>query len=81
MRFLGERWRIAPSVYYAIVARQKNPYMCCQKDKELRDEIRRVWGDNFGVYGARKVWHQLRREGRTITRCTVEVVPIFRTGR
>ncbi|KAB8124511.1 hypothetical protein D3W54_10365 [Komagataeibacter medellinensis] len=63
---------IAPSVYYAAVARQKNPCLRSQKDKELSDEIRRVWNDNFCVYGARKVWHQLRREGRTIARCTVE---------
>lgn len=63
---------IAPSVYYAAVARQKNPCLRSQKDKELSDEIRRVWNDNFCVYGARKAWYQLRREGRTIARCTVE---------
>ncbi|WP_148425101.1 IS3 family transposase, partial [Komagataeibacter europaeus] len=39
---------------------------------ELCDDIRRVWNDNFCVYGARKVWHQLRREGLDVARCTVE---------
>nr|MBS0964381.1 IS3 family transposase [Acetobacter persici] len=46
--------------------------MRSQKDKGLCDEIRRVWKDNFCVYGARKVWHRLRREGRNVARCTVE---------
>lgn len=41
---------IAPSVYYATVARQKNPSVCRQKDKELSDKIRIVWNDNFCVY-------------------------------
>lgn len=63
---------IAPSVYYASVTRQKNPCMRSQKDKGLCDEIRRVWNDNFCVYGARKIWYQFRREGRIIARCTVE---------
>lgn len=63
---------IAPSAYYAYRARQKNPCMRSQKDKELCDDIRRVWNDNFCVYGARKVWHQLRREGLDVARCTVE---------
>ncbi|GAL96359.1 hypothetical protein ATR1_039c0077 [Acetobacter tropicalis] len=46
---------IAPSVYYAPVARQKNPFVCNQKDKELCHEIGRIWNDNFRVYGVRKV--------------------------
>lgn len=46
---------IAPSAYYAYRARQKNPYVSNQKDKDLCHEIRRVWNDNFCVYGARKV--------------------------
>ncbi len=36
----------------------------------LRAEIRRVWEENFRVYGVRKVWRQLRREGIEIARCT-----------
>ena len=35
-------------------------------------QIRRVWEPNFGVYGARKVWRQLQREGVEVARCTVE---------
>ncbi|MBC9009792.1 transposase [Acetobacter tropicalis] len=46
--------------------------MCNQKNKELCHEIRRVWNDNFCVYGARKVWYQLKREGLDVARCTVE---------
>jgi transposase InsO family protein len=38
----------------------------------MREEIRRVWEANRQVYGARKVWRQLRREGIDIARCTVE---------
>lgn len=63
---------IAPSAYYATVARQKNQCVRSQKDKELCHEIRRVWNDNFCVYGARKVWYQLKREGLDVARCTVE---------
>src|SRR5690606_5810049 len=35
-------------------------------------EIERVWNENFRVYGVRKVWRQLRREGFAVARCTVE---------
>ena len=35
-------------------------------------EVQRVWDENFHVYGVRKVWHQLRREGFDVARCTVE---------
>ncbi len=35
-------------------------------------DIRRVWDQNFQVYGARKVWRQMCREGKPIARCTVE---------
>ena len=35
-------------------------------------EIRRVFGENFGVYGAPKIWAQLNREGIRVARCTVE---------
>jgi putative transposase len=43
-----------------------------RRDERLRGEIRRVWRDNRRVYGARKVWHQLRREGERVARCTAE---------
>jgi putative transposase len=50
---------------------------CSPAARQLRDaallvDIRRVHAANFGVYGARKVWHELRREGATVARCTVE---------
>jgi putative transposase len=41
-------------------------------DGELKTEIARVHAEHFGVYGARKVWRQLHREGITVARCTVE---------
>ena len=43
-----------------------------RRDSDLRPQIRRVWESNFGVYGARKVWRQLHREGVEVARCTVE---------
>ena len=43
-----------------------------QRDRVLMPEIRRVHDENFGVYGARKVWRQLLREKVTVARCTVE---------
>jgi putative transposase len=41
-------------------------------DAELRDQIQRVWDTNEQVYGAEKVWRQLRRDGIRVARCTVE---------
>src|SRR5680860_1545231 len=40
--------------------------------KELEGEKRRVFNENYSVYGARKVWRQLHREGHRVARCTVE---------
>jgi transposase InsO family protein len=42
-----------------------------RRDATLKGEVRRVFEANFRVYGVRKVWHQLRREGREVARCTV----------
>lgn len=42
------------------------------RDRELTATIKRVHKDNYGVYGARKVWRQLNREGIDVARCTVE---------
>jgi transposase InsO family protein len=64
---------IAPSTYYAHAARRADPARLAartQREVRLRDEIRRVWEANFRVYGVRKVWRQLRREGIAIARCT-----------
>ena len=43
----------------------------CQRDIELKPKIRQVWDDNWKVYGVRKTWRQLRREGVDVARCTV----------
>jgi transposase InsO family protein len=64
---------IAPSTYYEHAARRAAPArlpLRTQRDVRLRAEIRRVWEENFRVYGVRKVWRQLRREGIEIARCT-----------
>jgi putative transposase len=61
---------IAPSTYYAAKSRRSS--VRARRDEELKVEIRRVYEDNFGVYGVRKVWRQLRREGISVARCTVE---------
>jgi putative transposase len=64
---------IAPSTYYAAKKREENPPARDARDEELKIEIMRVWKEKGrGVYGARKVWHELRREGTDVARCTVE---------
>lgn len=66
---------IAPSTYYERKAQQANPERLsarARRDLELRVDIRRVWEENFRVYGVRKVWRQLNREGLRVARCTVE---------
>ena len=42
------------------------------RDQEVSTEVRQIFDDNYGVYGARKVWRQLQREGLQVARCTVE---------
>ena len=61
---------IAPSTYYA--AKSSPPSARRLRDQELKAHITRVHRDNFGVYGARKVWCQLNREGIRVARCTVQ---------
>ena len=66
---------IAPSTYYEYKAGAADPARLAprvRRDIELSGEIRRVWDENFRVYGARKVWRQLQREGIEVARCTVE---------
>jgi putative transposase len=63
---------VAPSTYYAVKAREREPSERALRDAGLLGEIRRVYEANYGVYGARKVWWQLQREGIDIARCTVE---------
>jgi putative transposase len=66
----GHGFSIAPSTYYK--SRAMPPSARAVADEQLLEQIRRVHADNYGVYGARKVWHQLRREGVPVARCTVE---------
>jgi len=61
---------IAPSTYYA--ARSRPPSARAIADERLGREIMRVHRENYGVYGARKVWRQLARENIPAARCTVE---------
>jgi transposase InsO family protein len=66
---------IAPSTYYERRRQQAYPDRLsarARRDLGLRAEIHRVWNENFRVYGARKVWRQLNREGIKVARCTVE---------
>ena len=66
---------IAPSTYWEHKRREREPgrrSVRAKRDEVLRPLIRRVWESNYGVYGARKVWRQLRREGVEVARCTVE---------
>ena len=70
-----EQLPIAPSTYHEQKAREVDPSRLpdrAVRDAALREEIERVWKENFGAYGARKVWHQLGREGTEVARCTVE---------
>ena len=65
---------IAPSTYHEHAARRADPSRLparAQRDAELQAEIRRVFEGNLRVYGVRKVWRQLRREGVLVARCTV----------
>jgi transposase InsO family protein len=65
---------IAPSTYCEHRARRRDPDKApprVKRDGELCREIRRVFQENFSVYGVRKVWQQLGREGAAVARCTV----------
>lgn len=53
-------------------ARELDPSPRALRDRELLDQIRRVHEQNFGVYGVRKMWWQLQRDGVEVARCTVE---------
>jgi transposase InsO family protein len=67
--------QVAPSGYWRYAAQQRNPALRCarvQRDDVLSVDIERVWQANLQVYGADKVWHQLKREGTEVARCTVE---------
>jgi putative transposase len=61
---------IDPSTYYHFKTRR--PSTRAVRDTQLKELISRVHGENYGVYGARKVWRELGRQGHTVARCTVE---------
>ena len=61
---------IAPSTYYDAARRPPSARAC--RDEQLKAAITRVHADNYGIYGARKVWLALNREGTPVARCTVE---------
>jgi putative transposase len=62
--------QFAPRTYHA--AKARGPSLRDQRDAELEPEITRVYRENFGVYGADKVWAQLNREQIPVARCTIE---------
>ncbi|MBU2958961.1 IS3 family transposase [Paracoccus sp. 1_MG-2023] len=65
---------IAPSTYYDHLAKRADPARLsdhARRDAVLRPEIERVFEENWRVYGVRKVWRQLDREGFDVARCTV----------
>jgi putative transposase len=66
---------VAPSTYYQHAAGRRAPESAparVRRDAQLRQEITRVFEENYRVYGVRKVWRQLKREGQSVARCTVE---------
>ena len=66
---------IAPSIYYEQKAREVDPSRLPKRtirDASLREEIELVWKEHFEVYGARKVWRELKRGKIKVARCTVE---------
>ena len=65
---------IAPTTFYDHMAKRADPDLLsdrAKRDEELKPEIERVFEENLSVYGVRKVWHRMRREGFDIARCTV----------
>ncbi len=66
---------IAPSTDHDHVAKRADPEKLsarAKRDLALKPEIERVFAENFEVYGVRKVWRQMVREGFGVSRCTVE---------
>ena len=66
---------IAPSTYHDHLAKRADPEKMsarARRDQALKVEVARVFAENFKVYGVRKVWRQMRREGFDVARCTVE---------
>jgi putative transposase len=62
--------QIAPSTYYAAKTRPASARS--RRDAGLIEMIKQIHAENYGVYGARKIWHELQRRGVQVARCTVE---------
>ena len=65
---------IAPSTYYRHQQHRQHPVLRSQRarrDDLLKAKIQRVYDENHSVYGVRKVWRQLLRDGISVARCTV----------
>lgn len=65
---------IAPSTYYRYQNHCQHPEKRSQRnrrDDQLKLDIQRVYDENYSVYGVRKVWRQLRREGFSVARCPI----------
>lgn len=66
---------VAPFTYHEHVAQRRDPSRLsarAQRDEALKPEVMRVFAENFSVYGVRKVWRQMQREGFDVARCTVQ---------
>ncbi|UWQ82727.1 IS3 family transposase [Leisingera caerulea] len=66
---------VAPSTYHAQKAIAREPSLAskrARRDLELKDEIHKIWSENRKLYGARKIWHVLKRGNLAVARCTVE---------
>ncbi|MEU2339060.1 IS3 family transposase [Streptomyces sp. NPDC013172] len=64
--------KIAPSTYYAHKKRRQTPSARSVRDEALKARIQDVYTSNYRVYGARKIWRELNRQGHGVARCTVE---------
>ncbi|MFD9286400.1 IS3 family transposase [Streptomyces mirabilis] len=64
--------KIAPFTYYAHKKRLRIPSARSLRDEELKERIQEVYTSNCRVYGARKIWRELNRQGHAVARCTVE---------
>ncbi|MFE5835212.1 IS3 family transposase [Streptomyces sp. NPDC056508] len=64
--------KIAPATYYAHHKRRVTPSARTVRDAELKEQISQVFETNYRVYGARKIWRELNRQGHAVARCTVE---------
>jgi putative transposase len=65
---------IAPSTYHDHAAKRRDPSKLsarAKRDAAAKPEVQRVFDENFQVYGVRKVWRQMQREGHGLARCTV----------